>query len=131
VSSNSGFIRGVFVAAGVVCVALGALGAVIPVLPTTPFLLLAAACFARGSARAHQWLLRNRFSGPVIRTWERDRGLTLKTKVFTVLLLILALAASAIWGVKSMGLRIMLAGVGAIGLFVVLRLRTVPAEVRG
>ena len=130
-ASNSGFIRGVFVAAGGVCVALGALGAVIPVLPTTPFLLLAAACFARGSVRAHQWLLRNRFSGPVIRTWERDRGLTLKTKVFTVMLLLLALGASATWGVKSMDLRILLACLGAVGLYVVLRLRTVPADVRG
>jgi len=120
-----------YVVAGGVCVALGVLGAVLPGLPTTPFLLLAAACFAKGSNRAHAWLLRNRVLGPIIQTWEHDGGLTLRTKVTSAVLVVVAIGCSIIWGVQHPGLRIMLLVVGLTGVVVLYRLPTVGRASRG
>lgn len=66
-------LRGVYLAAGLLFVALGFVGAFLPVLPTTPFLILAAACFARSSRRLESWLLDHSRFGPTLRDW-RERG---------------------------------------------------------
>lgn len=66
---------------GCVCVGLGCLGAVLPVLPTTPFLLLALWAFSRSSTRFHFWLLHHRQLGPFIADWERDRIIPVRAKV--------------------------------------------------
>ena len=68
---KSSWARWLLVGLGTLFVALGALGAVLPVLPTTPFLLLAAACYARASTRFYNWLLNNRLFGPSIEAWRR------------------------------------------------------------
>lgn len=60
-----------YVAAGWICLALGFVGIFLPLLPTTPFVLLAAYCFSRGSRRLHAWLLASRTFGPIIVDWER------------------------------------------------------------
>ena len=65
--------RYLWVALGIACVGLGALGAVLPLLPTVPFMLLAAFFFARSSDRLHAWLLSHRVFGPAIVEW-RERG---------------------------------------------------------
>ncbi|HYR26440.1 MAG TPA: YbaN family protein [Aquabacterium sp.] len=68
------------VAAGVLSLLLGLLGAVLPGLPTTPFVLLAAACFAKASPRLHHWLLHHRWLGPMVRDWEAHHSLPLRIK---------------------------------------------------
>jgi uncharacterized protein len=65
--------RPLLLAAGLLCLAIGAVGLFLPLLPTTPFLLLAAACFSRSSRRMHAWLLGNRIFGPILRDWA-ERG---------------------------------------------------------
>jgi len=65
---------------GAVSLGLGMIGVVLPGLPTTPFVLLAAACFARASPRVHQWMRDNRWIGPALRDWEQHRSLTLRIK---------------------------------------------------
>lgn len=85
--AESPLVRFLWVAAGSVFLALGTLGIFLPVLPTTPFLLLTAACYARGSKRFYSWLLSNRFFGRYIRDWREHRSLPLKTKVTILVLL--------------------------------------------
>lgn len=66
----------IYIGAGFVAVALGLAGIPLPLLPTTPFLLLAAFCFARGSKRWHDWLLAHRIFGPYIAAFREGRGPT-------------------------------------------------------
>jgi len=68
------------VAAGLLALGLGVIGIVLPGLPTTPFVLLAAACFARASPRLHRWLTNHRYLGPMVRDWEANRSLPLRVK---------------------------------------------------
>ncbi|GHE63505.1 hypothetical protein GCM10019059_23950 [Camelimonas fluminis] len=65
---------------GVGFVALGLVGAALPVLPTTPFLILAAACFARSSPRLEAWLLNHRHFGPPLRDWRRHGAISPRAK---------------------------------------------------
>jgi uncharacterized membrane protein YbaN (DUF454 family) len=74
-------VRTLWLVAGTVCVVLGAVGIVLPILPTTPFLLAAAACYYKSSPRMHKWLLNNKWFGEYIRNYTEGKGLTMKTKV--------------------------------------------------
>jgi uncharacterized membrane protein YbaN (DUF454 family) len=71
----------VYFVLGWICLGLGTVGAFLPVLPTTPFVLLAAWLFAKSSKRYHQWLRRNRLFGRPVRCWEAGLGLTLREKL--------------------------------------------------
>jgi len=73
--------------AGVLAVVLGILGIFLPLLPTTPFLLLASWCFARGSDRLHRWLLSHRVFGEYLRNFEAGRGIPLKAKILATVML--------------------------------------------
>ena len=81
---------------GTVSVVLGFAGVFLPLLPTTPFLLLAAACYVRVSPRAYRWLLRNRTLGPVIHQWRAERTVPARAKWTGVILVFVAFAASVI-----------------------------------
>jgi uncharacterized membrane protein YbaN (DUF454 family) len=72
---DSRLIRSVFLGLGVTALLLAVLGIFLPLLPTTPFVLLAAACFARGSERLHDWLLAHHIAGPIIREWRLHRSM--------------------------------------------------------
>jgi uncharacterized membrane protein YbaN (DUF454 family) len=114
-------------AVGVVCVALGVLGAVLPLLPATPFLLLASACFVRGSERLHRRLMENKHLGPYLTNIKERRGLPLRAKVYTLLLLWPSIIISA-YRLDSLPLLLFLVACGAIGTTVVLSLKTLDRE---
>jgi uncharacterized protein len=78
--------RLMLISAGMICVGLGAIGVIVPGLPTTPFLLLAAYCFARSSEHFHSWLLNHRWLGSYVRNFEEGRGMTRRAKGITLLL---------------------------------------------
>jgi len=79
--------RKLLIIAGTISTAIGIIGIFVPILPTTPFLLLAAACYLRSSPRFYHWLVNNRFFGIYIRNYLQGRGMPLKIKIFTILLL--------------------------------------------
>lgn len=104
----SRFSRVLWIGAGTLCVALGLVGILIPVLPTTPFLLLAAVCYGRSSPRFLHWLLTNRWFGAYIRNYREGRGLPRREKWLTILALWLTIGVSALYLVSQWWLRLAL-----------------------
>ena len=118
------WLKPLLIVAGSISVGLGILGIILPVLPTTPFLLLAAACYARSSQRFYCWLLNNRWFGTYIDNYRSKRGMPLKVKLLTVSLLWTTLTLSLIFAVSSLALRLILI-VLALGVSIhILRLKT-------
>jgi len=91
--------RLVWLGFGIVCVGLAFAGAALPLLPTTPFLLLAVFAFARSSRRMHDWLTGHRHFGPLIRNWREHGSIDRRTKVLSVAAMIAALMVSWVLGV--------------------------------
>lgn len=109
----SPLVRGVLLVAGTLCVALGFLGLFLPLLPTTPFLLLAAACYARASRRFYDWLVANRTFGPLILEWRRHRSIPYRAKVAAIVLMTATFASSIVFFVRPLWLQLVLAAVCA------------------
>lgn len=80
-------VRALLIVAGTVSLVFAAIGLVLPLIPTTPFLLLAVACYCRGSERLYTWLINNRWFGEYIRNYREGRGVPLKTKVVALTVL--------------------------------------------
>jgi uncharacterized membrane protein YbaN (DUF454 family) len=83
--------------AGTLFLIIGCVGIILPLLPTTPFLLLAAVCYARSSERWYRWILTNRWFGGYIRNWHEGRGIPMKTKILSIAFLILTIGYSAVF----------------------------------
>ncbi len=81
---------------GTLFLLIGCVGIVLPLLPTTPFLLLALACYARSSERWYHWLITNRWFGEYIKNWHEGKGIPMKTKILTIAFLILTIGYSAL-----------------------------------
>jgi len=101
-----------FTSCGVIAVGLGAAGIVLPLLPTTPFLLLAAACFFRSSDRLYNWLLNHKRFGHYIKQYREHRAISRQTKLATLVLLWGALAFSGLVVMETLWVRILLLAVG-------------------
>ena len=94
---------------GTFLVGLGVLGLFLPLLPTTPFLLLAAACYARSSSRFYNWLLSNRWFGRYIRLYREEKRIPLTAKIISISLLWLTITLSVVFAVDSLLARVVLA----------------------
>lgn len=101
--------KALLIACGTLCVGLGILGIFLPLMPTTVFLLLAAACYARSSERFHRRLVEHPWLGPYIR---RRRGMTTRQKAITVTILWLSLGATMIWTARAPWSRALLVLIG-------------------
>jgi uncharacterized membrane protein YbaN (DUF454 family) len=111
---------------GFLFLGLATLGLVLPVLPTTPFLLLSAWLFARTSEKWHRWLLANAVFGPMIRNWEQERCISCRTKI-AALTLMVVVGGSSVWlAVEDWRWRSAALILMAIGAVTVLSLRTCP-----
>ncbi len=96
---------------GFVFVALGGVGLILPVMPTTPFLLLAAACFARSSPRFHSWLLELHLFGPLIKNWQKNRSIPKKAKRLAIITIIFVGGSSVIFFIEEPFLKIFVAAI--------------------
>ena len=92
-------IRSIWVVAGVLCLALGAIGLFLPLLPTVPFLLAAGFFFGKSSKRLHRWLLAHPVFGPPIHNWNEHGAISRRAKWFASLSIVAALVMSVILGV--------------------------------
>jgi len=88
--------RSFWVAAGTFFLCLGVVGIVLPILPTTPFLLLALACYLKGSRRMYDWVMANRVLGSYLRNYMEGRGIPIKVKVATIALLWLTISLTVV-----------------------------------
>jgi uncharacterized membrane protein YbaN (DUF454 family) len=109
--------RRLLLGAGTLSTGLGIIGIFVPILPTTPFLLLAAACYMRSSERFYRWLVNNRVFGAYVRNYIEGRGMPVRIKIFTILLLWLTIGLTTVFGIQNIVVRIMLICV-AIGVTV-------------
>jgi uncharacterized membrane protein YbaN (DUF454 family) len=107
---TSGLLRALLIVAGTFCVVLGVLGIFLPLLPTTVFLLLAAACYARSSERFYHRLVGHRWLGAYIR---QSRGMTRPQKAVTLAMLWVGLGATMIGTVEALWLHLLLVAIGA------------------
>ena len=107
-TATRGIIRHILIAAGTLSLVLGIVGVFLPVLPTTPFLLLAAACYARGSSSFYNWLMNNRLFGTYIRNYREGRGLPLRIKAILIALLWVTIGYSAAFAVHVLWARAVL-----------------------
>ena len=111
---GSPVVRALFFVAGITALGFGIAGMFLPVLPTTPLVLLAAACFARSYRPFHEWLLANRLFGPMIHEWHVHRSIPYRTKITAIVMMGVTLGASIVFFVRPAWLQASLAvfGVG-------------------
>lgn len=103
---------------GWLCVGLGAIGAFLPLLPTVPFLLLAAFCFARSSERVHKWLIEHPRFGPPIADWRRNGAIRRRVKWISTASIIVSFAIPALMGVKPVILAVQAVALICVSVFI-------------
>ena len=101
-------IKGILVVSGTFFLVLGIIGIFIPLLPTTPFLLLAAACYIRGSKKFYNWLIKNRWLGEYIKNYQEGKGIPLNIKIISIMFLWITIIFSIIMIVSNIFIRIIL-----------------------
>ena len=115
---GSPVVRAIFFVAGLAALALGVAGIFLPVLPTTPLVLLAAACFARSYRPFHEWMLAHRLFGPLLQEWHEHRSIPYRTKLFAIGMMAVTLGASIVFFVEPPWLKAALAAFGvALGIW--------------
>jgi uncharacterized membrane protein YbaN (DUF454 family) len=119
--------KALFVAAGFLFLALGLAGIALPVLPTTPFLLLASFCFLKGSRRLYTWLMAHKYFGPRIKRIS-EKGLTRREKI-SIYALVFAMLTPVFIFTHSLHVRIFLVVLMAVKAVFFLRIKTAPRPV--
>lgn len=106
---------------GFVALALGAIGIALPLLPTTPFVLVAAVAFARSSERLHGWLVNHDVFGSLIDNWHRYGAISKRAKVISVVSMAAVLVVSVVMAVPAVVIVVQLVVLGAAALFILTR----------
>ena len=100
--------KGLYFIGGTASLILGIIGIVLPILPTTPFLLLASACYAKSSKKFHNWLLNNKILGKYIQGYLKGSGIPIKSKIIAISMLWISISISAYFFVQILWIRIVL-----------------------
>ena len=118
--SNNLFIKILWISLGSFFVALAALGVALPGIPTTPFLILAAACYIRSSQKLYDWLISNKTFGPYLKDYREGKGIPKKAKLLAISMIILFVGSSVIFGIEDQILKIAVGVLGLTGLLYVI-----------
>ncbi|MDD5384160.1 MAG: YbaN family protein [Gallionella sp.] len=121
------WVRLAFAALGTLFLLLGIIGAFLPIMPTTPFLLLATACYARSSRRFYNWLMNQPAFGPLIVEWRTYRSIPWRVKLVAIATMILTFGSSILFFVKDGRLQLALT---AFGLAMAIWLYRIPSRDR-
>jgi uncharacterized membrane protein YbaN (DUF454 family) len=105
--------RTIFFILGWLSIALAIAGIPLPILPTTPFVLLAAFFFSKSSERWHQWLLQNKHLGPMVKNWERHGVISVRAKVLATIMMILLFGYTLIYVNVPIWIKCVVAFIGA------------------
>lgn len=122
-ATRNQIVRLFWLAGGFLSLAAGIIGIVLPLLPTTPFLLLAAYCFARGSQRLHDWLVHHPRLGPPIHDWQKHGAISRRAKQLAMLSIGAVLLASFLLNAPTRIIVIQLVVLSAVSLFILTRPR--------
>lgn len=125
-AERSSVLRIVYAVCGLACVGLGAIGVILPGLPTTPFLLIASWCFSRSSRRLEAALLRSRLFGPLLRDWRRHRAIRRSTRNLAIALVTTMVFVTLVFADMSLIAKSAIAALASIGLIVILYLPVLP-----
>ncbi|MDX1397654.1 MAG: YbaN family protein [Oceanospirillum sp.] len=123
------FRKPLYMAAGFLALLLGAIGVVLPLLPTTPFIILAAFFFSKGSRKVHRWLLNQKTFGPMIRAWEHDRVIPFKAKLLSTTMMLTMVSYPLLFRPFSLWLKVLVVFTVFFALWYVWRHRSEPMEV--
>lgn len=121
-------IRSIYIVVGTIALVIGAIGLFLPVIPTTPLVILAASCYYRGSERLHAWILRSRWFGDTIKNYQAGRGLTRDTKVRAIFLMWMTIIISVWFFVSNHFARIAMIGVAICVTVYLVRLPTMERD---
>lgn len=113
-SLKPGLIRYAYLVSGFLLVAIGVIGIFLPLLPTTIFLILASACFVKSSPKANEWLRNNKYLGQYLKNYQDGTGLTIKSKIFTLIFLWSSILFSAYYFTEEFYIRMILLAI-AVG----------------
>lgn len=120
--------KALLIISGFVSLGLGILGIVLPLLPTTPFLLLAAACFLKSSDRLYNWILNHRLFGKYLKNYYQHRAIPLKIKIIAISMIWLSIGSSVIFLVKFWPARVILLLIAILVSWHIARMRTLTKE---
>lgn len=120
------WLRWLLLVAGTLATALGIAGIFLPLLPSTPFFLLAAACYGRSSKRAYRWLMTNRLFGKQLRYFRDHRGATRRSKAIAITMIALGIGSSLYFFTFPLPVQLLLIAIGTSVSVYLLRLRTIP-----
>ena len=128
-NTNNKFLRKLIkvllIVIGTFFIGIGIVGIFVPVLPTTPFLLISAALYAKSSKRFYNWLINNRILGMYIKNYREGKGIPLKLKIIAIALLWITMGCSAIFAINIFWVKIIL-GIVAIGVTIhIVRIRSI------
>lgn len=114
---------------GFIALGLGVIGIFLPLIPTTPLVLLASFLFLKSSKKLHTWLLNNKYLGPYIKNYLDKKGIPLKTKIFVLITLWLSILFSVFIVLDKLYLRLLLLTVASIVTFVIMKQRTLRTAI--
>ena len=116
--------KGLLIIIGTISLGLGILGVILPLLPTTPFLLLSAACYVRSSDRLYHWLVTNKYFGSYIENYRSGNGIPLKAKVISIIILWVSMSYTIIFVIPLFPIKILLVLIGSFFTWFILKQKT-------